>query len=142
MLFKPEWGVYDMAVGKEVVSAYADAADINSFEDKSELSKTKTHKIIYSNEERILYALYTKVREMRSTNSVSEKEVLEIFTQVKKDFSKDWLLNLELYEVALQHQFTVQEQIHSYLLVLQENEAYRKLIENGLSLLKGTQASV
>lgn len=142
VLFKPEWGVYDMAVGKEVVSAYADAADINSFEDKSELSKTKTHKIIYSNEERILYALYTKVREMRSTNSVSEEEVLEIFTQVKKDFSKDWLLNLELYEVALQHQFTVQEQIHSYLLVLQENEAYRKLIENGLSLLKGTQASV
>ena len=31
VLFKPEWGLYDMAVGKEVVSAYAGPADVESF---------------------------------------------------------------------------------------------------------------
>jgi len=58
ILFKPAWGIYDVAVGKEVVSAYADAADITSFEDKSEVSKTKTFKIQYSDKEKELYSLY------------------------------------------------------------------------------------
>ena len=33
-----------MAVGKEVVSAYAGAADVASFLDTSKVSETKTHK--------------------------------------------------------------------------------------------------
>ena len=141
-LFKPTWGIYDMAVGKEVVSAYADAADISSFEDKSEVSKTKTHKIQYTDKEKELYSLYEKVRNMRETNSVSEENITSIFNQLKKDFMKDWLLNLELYELALQYDFPIQEEVYSYLLVLQENESYQKLIENGLNLLKVEQSEI
>lgn len=141
-LFKPTWGIYDMAVGKEVVSAYADAADISSFEDKSEISKTKTHKIQYTDKEKELYSLYEKVRNMRETNSVSEENITSIFNQLKKDFMKDWLLNLELYELALQYDFPIQEKVYSYLLVLQENESYQKLIENGLNLLKVEQSEI
>ena len=141
-LFKPTWGIYDMAVGKEVVSAYADAADISSFEDKSEVSKTKTHKIQYTDKEKELYSLYEKVRNMRETNSVSEENITSIFNQLKKDFTKDWLLNLELYELALQYDFPIQEKVYSYLLVLQENESYQKLIENGLNLLKVEESEI
>jgi phenylalanine-4-hydroxylase len=141
-LFKPTWGIYDMAVGKEVVSAYADAADISSFEDRTEVSKTKTHKIQYTDKEKELYSLYEKVRNMRETNSVSEENITSIFNQLKKDFTKDWLLNLELYELALQYDFPIQEKVYSYLLVLQENESYQKLIENGLNLLKVEQSEI
>ena len=141
-LFKPTWGIYDMAVGKEVVSAYADAADISSFEDRTEVSKTKTHKIQYTDKEKELYSLYEKVRNMRETNSVSEENITSIFNQLKKDFMKDWLLNLELYELALQYNFPIQEEVYSYLLVLQENESYQKLIENGLNLLKVEESEI
>ena len=141
-LFKPTWGIYDMAVGKEVVSAYADAADISSFEDRTEVSKTKTHKIQYTDKEKELYSLYEKVRNMRETNSVSEENITSIFNQLKKDFTKDWLLNLELYELALQYDFPIQEKVYSYLLVLQENESYQKLIENGLNLLKVEESEI
>ena len=72
---------------------------------------------------------------MRVDNSVSEENITTIFNQLKKDFSQDWLLNLELYEVALQHCFSIQEEIHGYLLMLQKNKAYTQLIENGLNLL-------
>lgn len=75
VLFQPEWGVYDMAVGKEVVSAYAGAADINSFEDTSEVSKTKTHKIKYSDNQKRLYGLYDSVREIRNTKNVTEQKL-------------------------------------------------------------------
>jgi phenylalanine-4-hydroxylase len=124
-----------MAVGEAVVSAYADAADVNSFEDKSAVSETKTHKIKYTDKEKELYTLYEKVRSMREENSVSEAQVLGIFKQLKTEFSKDWLLSLELYEVALQNNLEIQIEIHAYLIVLQGNKQFEKLIENGLSLL-------
>ncbi|WP_299669683.1 aromatic amino acid hydroxylase [uncultured Polaribacter sp.] len=142
ILFKPEWGVYDMAVGKEVVSAYAGAADMNSFLDRSEVSKTKTHKINYSDKERALYSLYEKVKQMREANAASEEEVTYIFNRLKKEFSTDWLLTLELYELALQSNFSIKEKIKTYLLVLQKNEAYKKLIQNGLNLLKVNNSAI
>jgi phenylalanine-4-hydroxylase len=135
VLFTPDLGIYNMAVGEAVVSAYADAADVNSFEDKSAVSETKTHKIKYTDKEKELYTLYEKVRSMREENSVSEAQVLGIFKQLKTEFSKDWLLSLELYEVALQNNLEIQIEIHAYLIVLQGNKQFEKLIENGLSLL-------
>jgi len=135
VLFKPTSGIYNMAVGKTVISAYSDAADVHSFEDKSEVSKTKTHKIKYTEKEKELYSLYENVRNMRSENLVPEESIRTIFEQLKKEFSEDWLLNLELYEVALQHRFSIQEEIHAYLLRLQNNKAFYQLIENGLNLL-------
>jgi phenylalanine-4-hydroxylase len=142
VLFKPEWGIYDMAVGKGVVSAFSDAADVNSFEDKSAVSTTKTHKIKYTDKEKELYSLYEKTRNMREENVVSEDTITTIFKQLKKEFSNDWLLNLELYELALQHHFAIQEEIHAYLLLLQKNENYKKLIENGLNLIKVEQPEI
>ena len=136
ILFKPEDGIYNMAVGKEVVSAFAGAADISSFQDESEVSKTKTRKIRYTNKEKELYALYEEVRKMREANNVSEKNLIMILDQLKKDFPHDWLLSLELYEVALQFQFLVEKEILKYLLTLQKNEKYSNLILNGLNLLK------
>ena len=136
VLFKPEWGLYDMAVGKEVVSAYAGPADVESFLDIGKVSETKTHKIKYSEIEKILYGLYSKVRKMREENSISEAEVEEIFNQLKSDFSKDWLLLLELYELALQNNYSIQKEILKHLEVLMKNETYKNLISNGLNLLK------
>ena len=136
ILFKPEDGIYNMAVGKEVVSAFAGAADISSFQDESEVSKTKTRKIRYTDKEKELYALYEEVREMREANNVFEKNLIMILDQLKKDFPHDWLLSLELYEVALQFQFLVEKEILKYLLTLQKNEKYSNLIINGLNLLK------
>ena len=141
-LFKPEWGIYDMAVGKDVVSAYSGAADIASFEDKSEVSKTKTHKINYTDKQRQLYALYAQVRGLRETKSTSEENITIIFNQLKKDFSMDWLLSLELYELALHSNLPISKEILSHLLVLQENETYKKLIKNGLKLLRVEKSEV
>jgi phenylalanine-4-hydroxylase len=136
ILFKPEDGIYNMAVGKEVISAFAGAADISSFQDEGEVSKTKTRKIRYTNKEKELYALYEEVRKMRKANNISEKNMIIILDQLKKDFPDDWLLSLELYEVALQYHFLVQKEILKYLLIMQKNERYYNLIRNGLNLLK------
>ncbi|PQJ79626.1 aromatic amino acid hydroxylase [Polaribacter porphyrae] len=136
VLFQPEWGLYDMAVGKEVVSAYAGTADVDSFADFGKVSETKTHKIIYTDDEKELYTLYDQVKKMREANTASSKKITEIFNQLKNDFPQDWLLNLELYELALQHNYKIQSGILMHLQDLQKNVAYSKLIQNGLNLLK------
>ncbi|WP_405564674.1 aromatic amino acid hydroxylase [Polaribacter sp. Asnod6-C07] len=133
-LFQPEWGLYDMAVGKEVISAYAGPADIGSFEDTSKVSEVKTHKIIYSENEKALYFLYNQVKEMREGNTVSELKITEIFNQLKTKFSKDWLLILELYELALQNNYKIKSEILATLHQLKCNKSYTRLIENGLAL--------
>ncbi len=134
VLFLPEWGIYDMAVGKDVVSAYAGAADINSFEDTTEVSKTKTHKIKYSDDQKRLYSLYSKVGEIRTTKKVSEKEIESIYNDLLNNYKNDWLLLLELYELAIAYNLSIQKNILNSLEILKSNNSYTKLIENGLAL--------
>ena len=136
ILFKPEWGIYDMAIGKEVISGYAGPADVNSFEDLGKISEIKTHKITYSKTEKELYNLYAEVRQMREENIFIEKKNTTIFEKLKSNFPQDWLLVLELYEIALENNFSNKTAILSYLKKLQENKTYKKLIQNGLDLLK------
>ncbi|MCI2229728.1 aromatic amino acid hydroxylase [Polaribacter sp. MSW13] len=139
VLFKPEWGIYDMAIGKELVSAYSGSADVTSFENLGKVSETKTHKINYSEEEQNLYKLYAEVRVYREENNTTEEKIKTIFNQLKTNFPLDWLLSLELFELALQKEFSIQFEILKHLEKLQENTAFKKLIENGLNLLNVNQ---
>jgi phenylalanine-4-hydroxylase len=134
ILFKPEWGLYDMAIGKEVISAYSGAADVASFGDYSKVSEIKTHKISYSESEKERYVLYSKVREMRVQNSVTEAKIIVILNHLKLKFSNDWLLLLELYELALNHNFSIKSDLLNILKDLKSNKSYTALIENGLNL--------
>lgn len=135
VLFHPDWGIYDMAVGVEVVSAYAGAADVNSFEDASKVSETKTQKITYSENEKKLYKLYGRVRDLRERAMVSEDQIKEVFNELYMSYKTDWLLPLELYELALDYDFEIQNVILEHLNVLKKNKEVAKLIENGLILL-------
>ena len=136
VLFQPEWGLYDMAVGKEVVSAHSGAADVDSFLNTNKVSEVKTHKITYSEKEKELYSLYGQVREMREANAVLETKLTEIFNQLKIKFSSDWLLSLEIYELALQYNYSMKFEVLKHIFELQKNSSFRKLIQNGLDLLK------
>jgi phenylalanine-4-hydroxylase len=134
VLFRPEWGIFDMAIGKAVISAYSGAADIASFEDASKVSEVKTHKITYSETARKLYSLYSEVREMREKETVTEEKIATIFNQLKSDFASDWLLFLELYELAVKNDYSIKLPILDILNNLKSNKSYTKLLENGLDL--------
>ncbi|WP_299118347.1 aromatic amino acid hydroxylase [uncultured Tenacibaculum sp.] len=135
VLFRPEWGIYDMAIGKELVSAYSGPADVDSFGDIGKVSETKTDKIIYSDLQKKLYSLYEEVRGVREKNKVTEDKIISIFNVLKTEFSQDWLLVLELYELALDKGYLVKEELRDYLEKLKSNKSYSTLIENGLHLL-------
>lgn len=138
-LFKPEWGVYDMAIGKEVVSAFAGPADVSSFEDVGKVSETKTHKITYSDSEKVLFDYYNRVRTLRESESVGTEALSEIFEKVSSEFPNDWLLPLELYELASKYELDIQDEILTYLGNLKQDETVRKLIDNGLEIIRNDE---
>ena len=135
VLFHPDWGIYDMAIGTDVISAYAGPADVASFEDVGKVSETKTVKITYSDSEKELFALYDQVRKLRESNAVTEDSMSKIFSKLRSTFNNDWLLVLELYELALSFNFAIQFELLEYLVKLQEKSEYEQLISNGLQLL-------
>lgn len=99
ILFDPSWGVYDMAVGKEIISAYAGAADINSFDLVTHIPTSKTIHIKKSNQQLDLERLYQQVRDYRESinKTISRTKVLEHLIEYHPN---DWLLSVELYELA------------------------------------------
>ncbi|MFH6772309.1 aromatic amino acid hydroxylase [Gaetbulibacter aestuarii] len=137
ILFKPEWGTYDMAVGKEVVSAFAGPADVNSFDLITHKVSSQTIKPKKSPERIELENLYQQVRDYREgkNKTISRTKVLE---QLINKFPKDWLLSIELYELAFEAQEThLCEQILDHLeAVKQERPQIGHLIDDGLSIIK------
>jgi len=139
VLFDPSWGVYDMAVGKSVVSAFAGPADDKSFKNIHKKSEVTAQKIQYSEAEMALHKEYAEIRRLRQENettaNIHEKLDL-IWGRIKSKYYNDWLLILECYELmtVLGHKFT--NEARDYLKTLSNDDNLKGLIKNGLSLIK------
>ena len=98
ILFAPEWGVYDMAVGKDVISAFGGPADPKSFDQIIRIPNEQTIHVGPSQKFKNLEQLYHQVRLAREEDkSIDLKDVL---SKLKKDHPEDWLLGLELLELC------------------------------------------
>lgn len=100
VLFEPAWGIYDMAVGETIKSAYSGPADAEGFGLNYEVPGEKTHQIQYSKRDRNLHELYSLVREIRSNFDASKFQ--KIWKTAVNDYPEEWLLKVDLYEIALQ----------------------------------------
>lgn len=136
VLFKPDWGTYDMAVGKEVVSAYAGPADLNSFNLITHVPSTETIHVDKSERRLKLEELYKQVRDFREGNnlSVSRTKILE---QIVEHFPEDWLLSVELYELAYKgNEVELCNKILAHLEDVKHNIPENGgLIDNGIAII-------
>ena len=137
ILFDPSWGVYDMAIGSSIVSAYAGLADHNSYGLQFDPPKEKTHKIVYSLKELELHLMYGEIRQMRESAVLDIDRVEIIFQKLKSNHKKDWLLVLEIYELAKStNNLLFIKEIKSYLDKLSKNKTIAHLINDGIQLIR------
>lgn len=99
VLFQPEWGIYDMAVGKKVISAFSGPADVNSFDMINHVPSSQTIKQKKSAERAELEKLYANVRTIREKKSEAIT-LKEVFAAVTSGHPNDWLLSVEIAELA------------------------------------------
>ena len=135
ILFQPEWGIFDMAVGKKVVSAFSGPADCNSFDMITHLPNSKTIKAEKTAEREELESYYSEIRNLRE-NKINSNKAFEIFKIVSNKYPKDWLLSLEIAEILhLQKSEKYFNEVLSHLNNLKINRPeVSHLITNGLEL--------
>ncbi len=145
ILFSPEMGDFDMAVGKEIVSAFAGAADYRSFDLVNHVSTSQTVRTELSEEKRQLNEMYAKVRKIRQNYpqplplSLKEEEhiLTSIFNEVSTKFKTDWLLPLEIYEL------TMSDNVLKYLINLKlQRPKVAHLIDDGLLLIEKQKVTI
>jgi phenylalanine-4-hydroxylase len=134
VLFAPEWGIYDMAVGKKIISAFSGPADVNSFDMITHVPNSKTIKAEKSEKRANLEKLYATVREIREGKS--NELVAPIFLQLQTNHPKDWLLCIEIVEILKNTTTDLQQQVIAHLEQLKtDRPEISKLITNGLELI-------
>lgn len=137
VLFSPQWGIYDMAVGKSVISAYSGPADANSFDLITHLPSEQTIKAKRPEKVLRLEQLYQQVREYREgiNQTISRHKV---FNEICETYPKDWLLPVELYELAVKggdREFAEEIKQHLEDIKLDRPEVGH-LIDDGISLVE------
>jgi phenylalanine-4-hydroxylase len=136
-LFNPSWGTFDMAIGEKIVSAYSGPADPFAYQLEYQVPKEKTHKITHSPKALRLHFLYQSVRDIREKNLAFDP-IESIWKEVRKDYPEEWLLPLEILELALKNDKfkALASEIRDYLLnVKSADPAIKRLVENGMLVI-------
>ncbi len=139
-LFRPEWGTFDLAVGKEIVSAFSGPADDYSFDLVTHQNTTTTLKKEYSAKQQELHDLYQSVRNIREGKNTkfSLEAVFDILTQ---NHEENWLLALEIYELTHDSNTDFATRVFEYLKSIEKHQPKIKhLISSGLDIISNTQA--
>ncbi|QBQ42175.1 aromatic amino acid hydroxylase [Sphingobacterium psychroaquaticum] len=144
ILFMPEWGMYDMAVGAQIVSVFSGAADKDAYEQQSDVSEISAVRHAYDESTKQLHERYARIRRMREKGNATEKLLMELFTDLQANFPGDWLSLVELLEIAANMSLTeAVRQIEDALDQIQKNQPHLvKLIQDGKRLAKDTNVSL
>ena len=139
LLFQPDWGLYNMAVGENIVSAFNGPADLSSFDLVTHEISSTTIKPERSPEFKKLEQYYRQIRDFREgTNTTISRN--KVFNVIKEDYPSDWLLSVELYELAKNNgdkDFCLA--ILSHLeKVKQHNPKVGHLIDDGIALVNNS----
>ncbi|MEE1945010.1 aromatic amino acid hydroxylase [Pedobacter sp. KR3-3] len=137
VLFRPEWGTYDMAIGEKIVSVFNGAADKDAYEEITFVSKEQTHKTQYDESTQQLHNLYRKVREVRE-KQIGYVQLPEIFEELKTKHRSDWLCALEILEIVYHKQLDAQmeKELRIYLEMKAATETeLSKLINDGMHVI-------
>ena len=132
ILFDPNWGIYDMAVGNKITSAYSGSADNSSFKiEKKNYKSTPISKVPKSN------SLYKDVEKF-SCSKFSSKEKETLFKKIINTSPDNWLVVLNFYETCLNKSFfDYSDKALVYLnKIMKDSSKYSNLIKNGIAIIK------
>ncbi len=142
VLFKSDERLYSMAVGEHIVSAFNGPADRNSFNlINHELSSTSA-KVMTDPLRKRLEDYYQQVRDFREgVNTTISRH--KVFQEVRNEYPEDWLLSVELYELAQNNgDADFAQEIAAHLQsVKSNNPKVGQLIDDGLQLVDASLVS-
>src|SRR5438477_232472 len=116
VLFDPDWGTYDMAVGERISSVFNGAAEKDAYNQVALVPKERTIKVPSDAKRRRLENLYTQVRQIRESKTGYER-LGEIWETQQAEHAEDWLLSMEIFEILdqIEEQTALKDRIEKFL---------------------------
>ncbi len=135
ILFRPEWGTFDMAVGARIPSVFAGTADKQHHNIFPEKSEKVAIPIPYSDKDLRLHELYNQVRRQRNLEHRDTDRLTSILHVLDEEYADEWLLRLELRELLPADDRKSREALDRALEQIAGRSAEKKeLIDAGLRL--------
>ncbi len=139
ILYEAKDGPYNMAVGEKIISAFNGPADVTSFDLATHAISSKTLKNEVSEQQTQLEKYYEQIRHFREDKNTTISRH-KVFEALKNEYPNDWLLPVELYELAKTNgDSDFAEEIAAHLeVVKRKNPNVGHLIDDGLALVEGS----
>ena len=137
VLFAPQWGPYDMAIGKSITSAYAGPADMQYFPfEKHRLTQKKIDPTVDKSEK-----LYQRLEDCLHDSKNLDQEIDTLGPKVLSVKAKDWLLVLNFYVLSRKAKYPSWEKkaLKQLKKFKMENPNLVSLIDDGLELFTNEQ---
>lgn len=136
VLFASEKELYNMAVGQEIVSVFNGPADLSSFELVTHSVSSTSQKREMSEAQAKLEQYYEQIRHFREGKNTTISRH-KVFEAIALNFPNDWLLSVELYELAKANGDTdFAKEIATHLETVKlSNPKVGHLIDDGLGLV-------
>jgi phenylalanine-4-hydroxylase len=138
ILYKPEWGTMDIAVGHQIISAYSGSADKENFNVYPPKSEKKAIKVNYTDSQKNLFRLYEKLDVIRNSVKVDISEIITVYERVRVDYHNNWLIQYEILDLLMTHypeNDLISEIISSLSKIGSGNQELKDLVESGLRML-------
>jgi phenylalanine-4-hydroxylase len=137
VFFEPAWGMFDMAIGDNIVSVFNGSADKNTLEDQLYVSEQSTHQPSYTAKDLQYQSLFKQIRTYREQGK-SDDSLNQIWQAIKNEFETDWLGAMELLELVdtMPSEQALANELRTYLNAQSVTyPAYSKLIRDGLKII-------
>jgi phenylalanine-4-hydroxylase len=137
ILFQPEWGAYDIVLANEVTSVFGGPADRGAYGAVDDFVASRVPTPKYSDQQLKLFKDYQAVRDLRTSGNFTQESVTKLFSEFKNEVPNEWLLFLELLEMAVKKNFSQDliQNLDSHLQSLaKKNETVNINITSGLKL--------
>jgi len=135
ILFKPEWGKFDMLCGTKITSVYGGPADVSNYYKYINV-ENKYKKKPYNNLDKKLNDLYMQVKKIRQ-KKLKIINLKYIYKQINLKYENEWLLKYEVLELAYNtiHEPWVKTLYNDLKELSYSNNDYSGALERGLLLL-------
>ncbi|HVK61219.1 MAG TPA: aromatic amino acid hydroxylase [Bdellovibrionales bacterium] len=145
VLFQPEWGVFDMAVGHRVSSVFGGPADRMTFGETEDFVAKTIPRKSWDAITKYKHSLYAEVRSIREdlengslkADEAASDRLEKVYSKVEADLPHDWLLRLEILELS--HRLpsdSWRQRLQLELKNLSSDSTAKKFIEDGIRVFR------
>jgi phenylalanine-4-hydroxylase len=134
ILFQPDWGTFDLALGLSVPSVFGGPGDRKAFGQVDDFKVTQIPETKYSEFDYQLFGFYQTLRDLRA----HKKTPYDLETCLRfamQEAPEEWLLFIEILEFSKAQGFNhIEKMCLDHLHSISKNETIKSCIQDGIAL--------